>query len=201
MEQLGYAQFNVASHDRGLRVAHRMALHYPGRIMKLCVMDIAPTHHMFRTTDQEFATRYYHWFFLIQPNELPERMIGANPEYFLTEKLARWSGAKATFAPEAVKEYLRCFSDPDTIRASCEDYRAAATIDLEHDEADRGRKINGPLLVLWGSEGFVAHKYDVVEACREYAVEVSGRPLACGHFLPEECPDAVIQELELFFQT
>lgn len=200
MRHLGYDEFFVAGHDRGARVTHRMALDFPDCVRKACVMDIAPTHYVFRNTDQELATAYYHWFFLIQPNGLPERMIGADPAYFLTEKLQRWSGADAVFEPEAVAEYVRCFSNPETIRALCEDYRAAASIDLEHDEADRSRKILCPLLVLWGAQGFVGRKYDVLRVWREYAEQVEGGALACGHFLPEEDSESVCRELERFFE-
>ncbi|GAB4351095.1 MAG: alpha/beta hydrolase [Gammaproteobacteria bacterium] len=199
MAHFGHDTFFVAGHDRGARVTHRLALDYPDKIRKACVMDIAPTHHMFRHTDQEFATAYYHWFFLIQPGGLPERMIGIDPAYYLSEKLQRWSGPEANFAPEAMAEYIRCFSNPETIRASCEDYRAAATIDLEHDEEDRHRRIECPLLVLWGAEGFVARKYPVLDVWREYASNAEGKALPCGHFLPEEAPEAVVDELLAFF--
>lgn len=199
MRHLGYDEFFVAGHDRGARVTHRMALDHPDRVRKACVMDIAPTHYVFRNTDQELATAYYHWFFLIQPNGLPEHMIGADPAYFLTEKLDRWSGPDARFAPEATAEYVRCFSRPETIHASCEDYRAAASIDLEHDEVDRERRIECPLLVLWGAQGFVGRKYDVLAVWRKYARQVEGRALSCGHFLPEEQPESVCEELEKFF--
>jgi haloacetate dehalogenase len=200
MKELGHEQFLVAGHDRGARVAHRMALDYPERVSRACVMDIAPTLHMFTHTDQQFATGYYHWFFLIQPDGLPERMIGHEPGYYLTEKLKRWSGPEAHFDPDAVAEYVRCFSDPAAIHASCEDYRAAATIDLQHDEQDRGRKIQCPLLVLWGNQGFVHRTYDVLEVWRDYAQQVEGRALDCGHFLPEEAPEQVAGALLDFFR-
>ncbi|MDX1552676.1 MAG: alpha/beta hydrolase [Marinobacter sp.] len=201
MADLGYQQFAVAGHDRGARVALRMALDYPERVSRVCVMDIAPTLHMFRHTDQNFATGYYHWFFLIQPGGLPEHMIGADPDYFLQEKLHRWSGPEASFDPAAVAEYLRCFRDPQVIHASCEDYRAAATIDLDHDERDRDRKLECPLLVLWGKRGFVHRTYDVMGVWRDYADNVEGRLLDCGHFLPEEAPEAVLSELQRWFVT
>lgn len=199
MEALGYGGFSVAGHDRGARVTHRMALDYPDRIKKACVMDIVPTHHMFKTTDQHFATGYYHWFFLIQPDGLPERMIGADPAYYLGEKLKRWSSAGAVFADAAMSEYVRCFSQPETIHASCEDYRAAASIDLQHDEEDMGNKVACPLLVLWGARGFVNRTYDVLAVWSERAQQVEGRALECGHFLPEEAPTAVSEELLRFF--
>ncbi|NNL43575.1 MAG: alpha/beta hydrolase [Desulfobacterales bacterium] len=199
MASFGYSEFIVAGHDRGARVTHRMALDYHERIKKACVMDIAPTHHMFKTTDQHFATGYYHWFFLIQPDGLPEHMIGADPAYYLTKKLNQWSGHNAVFADEAVAEYLRCFSKPETIHASCEDYRAAASIDLKHDEEDMNKKIQCPLLVLWGAKGFVNRTYDVLAVWQNRAEQIEGRALDCGHFLPEEVPAAVCDELLRFF--
>lgn len=201
MESLGHREFLVAGHDRGARVIHRMALDYPDRVRKACVMDIVPTWHMFKTADQYFATAYYHWFFLIQPGGLPEHLIGADPAYYLTEKLKRWSAPGAVFAQEAVDEYLRCFSTPECIHASCEDYRAAASIDLEHDEDDMGRKIQCPLLVLWGSKGFVHSNYDILNVWRDWAEQVQGRALDCGHFLPEEAPAEVCEELFRFFDN
>ena len=162
-------------------------------------MDIAPTHHMFKTVDQHFATGYYHWFFLIQPDGLPEHLIGADPAYYLTEKLKRWSAPGAVFAHEAVVEYVRCFSMPESIHASCEDYRAAASIDLQHDEEDMNKKIQCPLLVLWGSKGFVHRTYDVLSVWHDHAEQVEGRDLDCGHFLPEEASAAVYEELFRFF--
>ena len=141
MAALGYKDFFVAGHDRGARVAHRMAVDYPEKNKKTCVMDIAPTHHMFKTTNQHFATGYYYWFFLIQPDGLPEHMINADPAYYLTEKLKKWGAPGTMFEDEAVAEYVRCFSKPESIHASCEDYRAAATIDLAHDEEDMHKRI------------------------------------------------------------
>ena len=199
MTSFGYEKFFAAGHDRGARVLHRMVLDHPARVQKACVMDIAPTYHMFKTTDQAFATGYYHWFFLIQPDALPERMIGADPAYYLTEKLRRWSAPGAGFDEAAVAEYVRCFSHPAAIHASCEDYRAAATIDLEHDEESLEKKIDCPLLVLWGAKGFVHRSYDVLKVWRERATQVTGKSLPCGHFLPEEVPQEIIAELQRFF--
>lgn len=200
MRELGYQQFSVAGHDRGARVTHRMLLDHPHAVLKACVMDIAPTHHMFASTDQTFATAYYHWFFLIQPDGLPERMISADPDYYLKEKLRRWAAPGARYSEEAMAEYLRCFSDPDTIHATCEDYRAAASIDLQHDEADMHIRVETPLLVLWGSQGFVNRNYAVLDVWRERAANVQGRAVNSGHFLPEEAPDEVTEELLNFFQ-
>lgn len=201
MSALGFDEFYVAGHDRGARVTHRMALDYPDKVQKACVMDIVPTRHMFNTTNQEFATGYYHWFFLIQPDNLPERMIGADPAYYLTEKLKRWSADDAVFSEGAVKEYIRCFSQPETIHSSCEDYRAAAGIDLIHDEEDVDKKIKCPLLVLWGLKGFVHRMYDTLAVWGEYAIQVQGTGINCGHFLPEECPESVTKELVKFFSS
>jgi haloacetate dehalogenase len=199
MTHFGYERFDVAGHDRGARVTHRLALDHPERVARACVMDIAPTFHMFQNADRHFATGYYHWFFLIQSDGLPERMIGADPAYYLKEKLHRWSAHDARFDDEAVAEYVRCFSDPAVIHATCEDYRAAASIDLEHDERDLGRRIACPLLVLWGERGFVHRTYDVLAVWRAHALQVEGRALDCGHFLPEEAPAAVETELKRFF--
>jgi len=201
MEQLGFKSFRAAGHDRGGRVLHRMCLDHTDKVLKACVMDIAPTHHMFTTADKEFATGYYHWFFLIQPDGLPEKLIGRDPEYFLTEILKRWSGKNKDFHPDAVREYTRCFSDPDCIHGSCEDYRAASTVDLIHDEEDMDKKISCPLLVLWGNEGFVHRKYDVLATWKERAVNVTGKALDSGHFLPEENPGQVLAELIGFLKS
>lgn len=201
MQHLGYEKFSAAGHDRGGRVLHRLCLDHPEKAEKACVMDIAPTYHMFKTADKNFATGYYHWFFLIQKDGLPEKMIGEDPGYYLNEKLKRWSGENKNFHPDAVKEYIRCFGSPEGIHASCEDYRAAASIDLEHDEKDMNKKIECPLLVLWGKEGFVHRTYDVLETWKERAENVSGRALDCGHFVPEENPDSTLREILKFFQS
>lgn len=201
MASLGYESFAVAGHDRGARVVHRMALDHPGAVRRAAVLDIAPTLHMFEHTDQAFATGYYHWFFLIQPEGLPERMIGADPAWYVREKLRRWSGPRARFDAAAVNEYIRCFSAPEAIHATCEDYRAAATLDLVHDRQNRaaGDRIGCPLLVLWGERGLVGRTYDVLQVWRANATTVEGRSLACGHFLPEEQPGEVARELARFF--
>ena len=198
MAELGFDRFFVVGHDRGGRVGHRMALDHPDRVRKLAVLDIVPTHKVFSTVNQAVATGYYHWFFLIQPFDLPERMIGADPEYYLRRKLAQWGDVADAFGDQAMAEYLRCFSDPATIHASCEDYRAAASIDLEHDEADMDRKVSCPLLVLWGARGLMERHYDVLETWRERATDVRGRALACGHFLAEEAPSETTEELLRF---
>ena len=199
MTALGHRRFHVAGHDRGARVAHRLCLDHEARVASACIMDIAPTLSTFELTDQALATAYFHWFFLIQAQPLPERMIGADPESWLRGCLTRWSmGNEQAFAPAAVAEYLRCFSAADAIRASCDDYRAAAGIDLAHDRADAGRRVGMPLLVLWGARGFVGRNYDVLALWREKAVDVRGAAIDCGHFLPEEAPAEVANYLRAF---
>ena len=196
---LGHERFHVAGHDRGARVVHRLCLDHEQRVASACVMDIAPTLTTFAMTDQALATAYFHWFFLIQPPPLPERMIGADPESWLRGCLSRWSmGNDRAFPPEAMAEYLRCFCDAEAIRASCDDYRAAAGIDLVHDRTDAQRRISCPLLALWGAKGFVGRNYDVPALWREKAGRVSGTALDCGHFLPEEAPSEVAQRLRQF---
>lgn len=201
MAALGFERFMLAGHDRGGRVAHRLALDHPGRLERLAVLDIVPTRTIFRATDQAIATGYYHWFFLIQGGDLPERLIGAEPVFFLHWMLGRWGTGLAAFAPEALAEYERCIRDPAMVHASCEDYRAAATIDLEHDEADLStRKIACPLLALWGRHGLMERHFDVLASWRERASgPVNGRALDCGHFLAEERPEETAQELTTFF--
>ncbi len=202
MNHLEFENFYLAGHDRGARVAHRMCLDYEDKILKACIMDITPTYHMFKNTNQSFATGYYHWFFLIQPDGLPEKMIGDDPAYYLKEKLKRWSDKdtpfKDKFDKKAVEEYIKCY-DEASIHGSCEDYRAGATIDMIDDEKTRNRKLNTPLLILWGEKGFVNKTYDVIKVWQDYANNVRGKTLPCGHFLPEEKPHEVIDELKNFF--
>ncbi|WP_217913031.1 alpha/beta fold hydrolase [Miltoncostaea marina] len=199
MRALGHERFAVAGHDRGGRVAHRMALDHPDVVTRAAVLDIVPTRTLFARTDQAFATAYYHWFFLIQPDGLPETMIGRDPEWFLRETLRRWSGTAEPLDESAIAGYVRAFSDPAAIHASCEDYRAAASIDLEHDAADAGARVRCPLLVLWGEQGRMHALYDVLAAWREVADDVRGRPVPGGHFCPEEAPRETLSELLAFF--
>jgi len=198
MRTLGFGSFAVLGHDRGGRVAHRMALDHPQSVTRLAVLDIVPTRHVFETVDKELAMAYYHWFFLSQPYDLPERLIGADPDYYLRKKLGGWGTGFDSFASEAYAEYERCFRDSRTIHASCEDYRAATTIDLEHDGADRDRKVGCPLLALWGEQGAVERLYDVLGVWRGYASDVRGRALPCGHYLAEERPEETAEELVTF---
>jgi haloacetate dehalogenase len=201
MRSLGFDRFCVAGHDRGGRVTHRLTLDHPNRVTAAAVLDIVPTRTVFHTTDQRLATAYYHWFFLIQPDGLPERMIGADPDYYLTEKLERWGRTPDAYDPAAVSEYLRCFRRADTVRATCEDYRAAASIDLVHDEQDIEHRIQCPLLVLWGTKGLMEALYDVPATWRDRAVSVTAEGISCGHFLPEEAPTETATALKAFFET
>jgi haloacetate dehalogenase len=201
MQKLGFDSFLVAGHDRGGRVAHRMALDHPKRVRKLAVLDIVPTRKMFASFDQYLATVYFHWFFLIQPAPFPERLLGAEAEYFIRSRFAGLSSGGKPLAEEAIAEYVRCFQDPAAIHGSCEDYRAAATIDLVHDEADLAKRIACPLLVLWGGKGRIAQKFDVLDTWRDRANDLRGRALPCGHYLPEEAPEETLAELRAFFRS
>jgi haloacetate dehalogenase len=196
MRQLGFERFSVAGHDRGGRVAYRLALDHPERVEKLAVLDIIPTGEALRRTDFQFAMGYWHWFFLAQPFDLPERIIGASPEMYFGRTNAD------VFAPEARAEYLRFFKNPEVIHAICEDYRAGVTFDFELDEADRGaRRIASPLLALWAKKGALERWYDVLGVWRDWADDVRGRAIESGHFLAEEAPDETYAELHAFFKT
>lgn len=198
MRALGFERFRVAGHDRGARVTHRLLRDNPERIEKAALLDIVPTLYRFETIDQKAATGSFHWFFLIQPTPFPEQMIGASVELFL-KKMLGLSGTPGAHEPEAYAEYLRCFGNPETIRATCDEYRAGATIDLEHDRADRGRKLTMPLLILWGERSGQGSGYDMLAVWREHAENVSGHPIKSGHFLPEEMPDDTHRALRDFF--
>lgn len=198
MAALGLARFAVAGHDRGGRVAHRMALDHPGHVQRLALFDIAPTATMYARTDKAFATRYFWWFFLIQPYPLPERLIDAAPEFFIRTHIDGQNKVAGATEPAAFAEYLRCYLDPRTRHAICEDYRAAAGIDLDHDAADSATKLAMPVLALWGGKGTVGALYDVLATWREKAIDVRGRALDCGHTLQEELPEEVLAELHQF---
>ena len=199
MRNLGHGRFRLAGHDRGGRVAHRLCLDHPDAVSHVAVLDISPTRTMYAKTDQAFATAYYHWFFLIQPHDLPERLIGADPVYYLHRKLGGWGTGLTHFDPRALAEYERCFKEPATVHATCEDYRAAASIDLQHDAATETQQIDCPLLVLWGERGVVHRLFDPLEDWRAVANDVRGRSLACGHYLAEEVPEETLGELLAFF--
>jgi haloacetate dehalogenase len=197
MNSLGFDRFRLVAHDRGARVAHRLALDHPKAVERLALLDIIPTLQMYEATDQALATAYFHWFLLIQPAPFPEHLIGCDPAFFLGAVRAQ-ARCEEAFTPEAFSEYLRCFREPATIHASCEDYRAGATIDLVHDRADAGRKLEMPLLLLWGSKGVVGRLFDPLAVWSERADHVEGHSLPCGHFLAEEQPEQTLQALQRF---
>ena len=196
MRQLGFERFHVVGHDRGGRVAYRMALDHPEQVERLAVLDIIPTGEAFRRTNMEFALGYWHWFFLSQPYDLPEKMINANPENYYFRK------NRDLFAPEALADYLEAVHNPETVHAVCVDYRAAATIDTELDEADRGkRKISCPTLVLWGLQAKLEEWYDVLDIWRDWADDVQGYGINCGHYLAEEAAEATHTALHNFLMS
>ena len=203
MDALGVATFFLCGHDRGGRVAHRLAVDHPARVQRLCVIDIAPTLDMYAATDFEFARAYYHWFHLIQPHPLPETMINGNPLAYLHAKLGGWGSVGMGYIePAALAEYERCFCQPDTVHALCEDYRASAGIDLEHDRASRaqGQKIACDTLVLWGERGVVQRLFQPVALWQaQCAGRVTGQTVAAGHFIPEELPQQTAAQLAAFF--
>jgi haloacetate dehalogenase len=196
METLGHRSWMVGAHDRGARVAHCMALDHPHRVARLAVLDIAPTREMYAQAGDAFARAYWHWFFLIQPPPHPERLIGADPDAFW-----RWKCKDGLphFEPRATEAYLRAFRDPAAIEASCEDYRAAATIDIAQDDADGGRKVAQPLLVLWGARGVIERCFDPLALWRARAEDVRGWALPGGHYLAEERPEEVAAAFIDFF--
>ena len=203
MAALGFPRFQLVGHDRGGRVAHRLALDHPQALTRLAVLDIAPTATMYAATDRRFATAYYHWFFLIQPFDLPERLIGGDPDYYIERILGGWGRRGGAIEETVLAEYKRCFRDPAAIHASCEDYRAAAGIDLEHDRASRaaGRKVACPLLVLWGDKGKVGRFDDPLALWNQYASgPITGGPVDTTHYLAEEDPAAIAAWLLRFFR-
>jgi haloacetate dehalogenase len=200
MRELGFARFALAGHDRGARVAHRLVLDHPEAVERLAVLDIVPTRHVFRNVSREMGLAYYHWFFLAAPNGIPEQMIGADPAFWLNSLIGPLLGTGASIEPDVLADYIRCFSDPGTIAASCADYRAAASTDLADDDESfaAGQRIGCPVLVLWGTQGFVGRGYQPLAVWQEYAADVRGTALPTGHFLPEEAPDLVIEALRDF---
>ena len=199
MSELGHDAFFLCGHDRGGRVSHRLAADHSSRVWKLAVLDIAPTREMYRNTTEEFARAYWHWFWLTLPAPLPERMICADPEAFHTYKCGHGSAGLKPFTEDAWEAYLTAIHAPSTVHAMCEDYRAAATIDIEHDDADNGRKLPMPVLALWGANGVIERCFDCLALWRERAENVQGRALPGGHYLAEECPELVHAELKSFF--
>ena len=201
MNALGFDRFSLAGHDRGARCAHRLVLDHGERIDSVAFLDIVPTFDAWERSDRRHAWTSFHWYFLSQDPELPEVMIGADPDFWLSKMLEKWGADMSAFTPEAMAEYLRCFRDPASIHATCEDYRAGYTIDITHDAADRNRKIECPVLVLWGERAGSARNHAVLEIWNDRAQDVRGRPLTCGHFLAEEQPEETARELLAFFSA
>jgi haloacetate dehalogenase len=200
MRQLGFAQFGLIGHDRGARVAHRLVLDHPGVVTRLAVLDIVPTRHVLGNVTRAMATAYYHWFFLATPNGVPERMIAADPAFWVRSLIGPLLGPGASIEPPVMDDYIRCFTDSRTIAASCADYRAAASTDLVHDEETfaAGQRIECPVLALWGTEAFVGRGYEPLSVWQDYATDVRGTALPTGHFLPEEAPGQVAAALRDF---
>ena len=198
MDSLGHKKFFIVGHDRGGRVAHRLARDHRKKVIAMSVLDICPTLDMYEKTDKEFAKAYFHWFFLIQPKFLPENMIKSDPRKWMKSCLDKWSG-KHNFG-KVEEAYLKCFREMKRIHASCEDYRASATIDLEHDKKDRKKKLNIPIQVLWGKKGVVGKQFKPIEIWQKYSKKkVTGIAISSGHFIPEENPKDTINQLKKFF--
>ncbi|MES2972102.1 MAG: alpha/beta hydrolase [Pseudomonadota bacterium] len=203
MRHHGFDRFQVLAHDRGARVAHRLAADHPGAVERLMLLDIAPTLAMYERTGEAFAKAYWHWFFLIQPPPLPEMLIESDPLAYVRSVMGKRHAGLSAFAPQALAEYERCAAIPGTARGICEDYRASATLDLEHDRADvaRGNRLAQPLRVLWGEHGVVGKCFDVPELWQERAAGMSGRAVPCGHYIAEEAPDVLLDEAFRFFRN
>ncbi len=197
MRQLGFGQFQVVGHDRGARVAHRLALDHPGVVTRLAVLDIVPTRHVLGNVTRDMATVYYHWFFLAVGNGVPEHLIAADPGYWVRSFIGPLLGDGASIDPDVMEDYARCFGDPRTIAGSCADYRSGASTDLVHDEESfaAGQKIECPVLALWGAQAFVGRGYEPLRVWQQYATDVRGHAVPTGHFLPEEAPDLVSNAL------
>jgi len=203
MELLGHDQFMVAGHDRGGRVAHRLALDFPTRINRLAVLDIIPTLHMFENVDREMAQSYFHWFFLNQGNGVPEQLINADPQAWIASRFSGRLLGENPIDPETITEYTNIFRDPAHVAATCADYRAAASIDLDHDRADRSAKhrITAPLLVMWGQSSYVGRNFDSVQVWKNFADQVTGIQSPSDHYIPEEAPSFTAEVLSEFFSA
>jgi haloacetate dehalogenase len=202
MAALGFDRFAAAGHDRGARVLHRMCLDHPDKVLRAAILDIIPQHHVLNHMTRQWGTFSWHWLFMIQPYDLPERLMGADPDYFISKKLAKTPQGLSFFGKEALAEYMRCFRNPETIHAMCEDYRATFGIDLDMDTADfeAGRKIACPVLLLWGATGGVGRNHQAAEIWSRYAANIVGaKALPCGHYLSEEAPEETYRELREFF--
>ena len=200
MSALGHDKFHLVGHDRGGRVAHRLARDHGKRVQTLTVLDISPTLKMFENTNLAFATAYYHWFQMLQPAPLPEKMLQGIVPFNILGRVGRDELDLSAFSPAAVREYVKAFKDPKAIHASCEDYRAAGTIDLVHDRRDLHKKLKMPVHALWGKKGVVHRLFNCLEDWREVAENVSGGPVNCGHFIPEEAPAKTLAEIRRFIR-
>jgi haloacetate dehalogenase len=203
MRSLGHDRFQVLAHDRGARVAHRLAADHPDAVERLLLLDIAPTLAMYERTSQDFALAYWHWFFLVQPPPLPEALIDSDPVRYIRSVMGARHAGLGAFDPAALAEYERCIALPGSAAGICGDYRASASIDLEHDSADvaAGRRLRQPMRVLWGEHGAVGRNFDVLALWRERAQDVSGAALPCGHYIAEEAPQQLLREAEAFFRS
>ena len=201
MEKLGHKRFHLVGHDRGARVSHRLAKDHAERVQTLTMLDISPTLKMFESTDMPFATAYYHWFQMLQPAPIPERMLQGIVPFNILGMVGRAKPDLSAFTKEALAEYVRVYQDPKAIHAGCEDYRAAGTIDLQHDRLDKRRKLKMPVLVLWGKHGVIERLFDCLSDWREVAADVRGKALDCGHFIPEEKPQETLKEIQRFMRA
>ena len=202
MAELGFKKFMAAGHDRGGRVLHRMCLDHSDKVERAAILDIIPQHHLLNHVTRQWGQFSWHWFFNIQPAPLPEKMMGADPDWFIQKKLAKTPQGLEFFGKEALADYMRCFRDPETIHAICEDYRATFGVDLDMDTKDfaAGRKISTPLLLLWGATGGVGRNHKPAQVWARYASDIRGaKALPCGHYLSEEAPEETYQELREFF--
>lgn len=202
MASLGFNRFFVAGHDRGARVTHRMCLDHPDKVLKASIHDIIPQHYLFNHVTQAWATASYHWFFMIQPAPMPERLMSADPDFFITKKLAKTAQGLSFFGKEALAEYMRCFRNPETVRAMCEDYRACASVDLAMDTQDfsAGRKVSTPVQLLWGATGAVGRLHKPAEVWKAYAADIrDAQAVPSGHYLSEEAPEETYAAMRKFF--
>ena len=202
MAALGFTRFFAAGHDRGARVVHRMCLDHPDKVIRASIHDIIPQHHLFNNVTQAWASSAYHWFFMIQPAPMPERLMSADPDFFIEKKLAKTDQGLSFFGKEALEEYKRCFRNPETVRGMCEDYRACATVDLATDTVDvaAGRTITCPVQLLWGATGAVGRLHRPADIWKSYATDIrDAQALRCGHYLSEEAPEETYAAMRAFF--
>jgi haloacetate dehalogenase len=203
MKSLGFDRFMVAGHDRGARVTHRMCLDHPEKVIRASIHDIIPQHYLFNNVTQAWATGAYHWFFMIQPAPMPETLMSADPDFFITKKLSKTAQGLSFFGKEALAEYMRCFRNPETVRGMCEDYRACASVDLAMDTQDMaaGRKVTLPVQLLWGASGAVGRQNKPAEVWKAYATDIrDAQALPCGHYLSEEAPEETYSAMRGFFR-